>query len=366
MARKTKRNQLRKQPRRRRTYSSSAVNFPHLDVPDTARKRRRRQKTEGVRFGLSALKRFIFSPRWISLGLLALTIFALVVIVQERRFYLTYIPVDGAVSFPPEEIVTASNLAGSHVFSADPSQAAANITDLPGVISATVSLEWPNQVAIVIAEEEPVAIWQENGTTYGITGGGRLVPVGFPVTDLLQIIPEKGSVSVATAPAAIEETIASEEGESTDEPAAVEEAAVLEETAAADETTAVEEAVIEEVNVDEAEGSENGNQVNGGTTDLETTENEIETSVTFVPQEVLLGALSLRELRPSITELYYRPSDGLSYQDDRGWRVHFGTGIDMNQKLVLYETILSDLLTRGISPRYISVSNKSKPYYLAQ
>ena len=99
MARDMKRNKLRKQPKKRRTYSSSAVNFPSLNVPDTARNRRRRQKTEGVRFGLVALKRIVFSSRWVSLGLLALTIFALLIIVQERRFYLTYIPVEGAVTF---------------------------------------------------------------------------------------------------------------------------------------------------------------------------------------------------------------------------------------------------------------------------
>ena len=160
MARNMKRNQLRKQPKRRRTKSSAAANFSRRSVPATAKKRRRRQKTEGVRFGLVTLKRIILSSRWVSLGLLALTIFALVIIVQERRFYLIYIPVEGAVTYPPEEIVAASNLAGDHIFSADPSKAAAEITALPGVISSTVSLKWPNQVTIEIADEAPVAVLQ--------------------------------------------------------------------------------------------------------------------------------------------------------------------------------------------------------------
>ena len=349
-----KRKPLRKQPKRRRTYSSSSARYPQLSVPPTAKKRRRRQKTEGVRFGLAALKRIILSSRWISLGLLALTIFALVIIVQERRFYLTYIPVEGAVSFPPEEIVAASNLAGSHIFSADPSKAAAAIAALPGVISSTVSLKWPNQVYIEIAEEAPVAVWQENGVAYGITSSGRLIPVGFPLTGLLQIIPESSPVTTAVV-------IEPEEENVTDD--------------AADTETTNTEAVssdVEEVETDEESPeatdvtvddiASEGEEV----TEIENKDDALEPSVAFVPQEVLVGALNLREMRPNINELYYRPSEGLSFQDGRGWRVHFGTGTDMNQKLVLYETILADLLTRGVNPVYISVSNKNKPYYLAQ
>jgi hypothetical protein len=330
-------------------------------VPETARKRRRRQKTQGIRFGLSALKRILFSSRWISLGLLGLTIFALVIIFQERRFYLTYIPVDGAISLSSQEIVAASNLAGNHVFSADPAQAAEQITALPGVISSTVSLEWPNQVLISITEEQPIAVWQENGTAYGITNSGRLVPVGYPLTGLLQIIPEEGTIAVpAASPTDAEASETASDvgtGESGNE--AVEAAEPAQESAPAAEDLSEEEAG------DETVAQPNNNR-GASESAVENVDVDLETSLSFVPQEVLKGALSLSELRPSISELYYRPSDGLSYQDERGWRVHFGTGNDMNQKLILYETILNDLLTRGINPRYISVANKSKPYYLAQ
>jgi hypothetical protein len=88
--------------------------------------------------------------------------------------------------------------------------------------------------------------------------------------------------------------------------------------------------------------------------------------VGFIPQDVLLGALQLRQLRPNIDKLYYRPSGGLSYQDGRGWRAYFGNGTDMNQKLAVYETIIADLSARGIQPQYVSVSNQEKPYYLTQ
>jgi hypothetical protein len=84
-----------------------------------------------------------------------------------------------------------------------------------------------------------------------------------------------------------------------------------------------------------------------------------------VPDEVLDGALLLRELRPNIDALYYDASGGLSYQDGRGWRAYFGTGRDMAQKLVVYETLVEHLQAKSITPVYISVSNQEAPFYLA-
>ncbi len=326
--------------------SSSAVNFPHLEVPKTARKRRRRQQTQNMRGGLSALKRFFINSRWVSLGLLALTIYTLVTIAQERRFYLTYIPVEGAKSITPEKVAEASGLAGSHIFSSDPAKAAEQIAEIPGVVSSTVTLRWPNEVLIQIAEEAPVAVWFENGVEYGITSNGRLIPAGFPTTGLLRIIPETGSIkAVAAIPsdeAVLNEEILLDEGQ------VAEEAAVNESENPTDKpvTTEAEDMAIVKSTVNE--------------------DGELPVSVPFVPQGVLAGALQLRQLRPGIEQLYYRPYGGLSYEDGRGWRGYFGSGENMNQKIVIYETIVEDLLSRGIRPVHISVSNQEKPYYLAQ
>lgn len=86
----------------------------------------------------------------------------------------------------------------------------------------------------------------------------------------------------------------------------------------------------------------------------------------FVPEELFRGALQLQSLRPDIGTLSYRPGTGLSFVDTRGWQVYLGTGTDMNQKLVVYETIVAQLEEQGLTPLYVSVSNKEKPYYLTQ
>lgn len=279
--------------------------MPQAAVPKTA-SRRRRRNNRLFRVSAAALKRVVFSARWISLALLALCVYALVLIGLDTNFYLTLIPVEGTTSIPPAEIVEASGLAGAHIFAADPNRAAARIDELPGVISAMVTLRWPNDVLIRIEEDSPVAIWKEAEEEYWITGDGALVPSRVETVGLLTIeseLPLVGADGQEASPTAVDE----------------------------DEVTA---------------------------------ESERRTSLAFVPQAVLAGGLQLRELRPNIQRLYYRPSGGLSYEDGRGWRVYFGEGTDMHQKVVIYETIVEDLLARELTPAYISVSNKEKPFYM--
>jgi hypothetical protein len=276
------------------------------DVPKTAKKRRQRNRRQAA-IPTTAITGFLFSARWLSLGLLLFTIFALYVAATSENFYLTTIPVEGTLTIPPSEIVSISGLAGAHVFAADPHEAAGRIAELPGVVSTKVKLAWPNEVYIEIVEDSPIAIWQEGSEQFWITKDSQLIPARTPAIGLLTI-----EYEVPPTPSVTE----SLDGE---------------ETVSADVET--------------------------GST---------EANVGFIPQDVLMGALQLRQLRPNIDKLYYRPSGGLSYQDGRGWRAYFGNGTDMNQKLVVYETIIADLAARGIQPQYVSVSNQEKPYYLTQ
>jgi hypothetical protein len=310
---------LRKQPKRRRVQSSSAIPMPRLSVPKTAKKRRRRNRRR-ARLPLDGIKRFIFTSRWLSLSLLALTVYALVMIGMDARFYLTLVPVQGTTSIPPAHVVQASGLAGAHIFAADPNQAATQIAELPGVISSVVTLSWPNEVRIEIQEDSPIAVWQENGQQHWITENGDLIPARAESQGLLVIESE--------IPSANKGEPASKQG---DQP---------------------------------QQANEQGD---GPPPENEQQQVEVSaTSLAFIPDSVLEGALQLRELRPNIHKLYYRPSGGLSYQDGRGWRAYFGVGTDMEQKLAVYETLVAELLARGLTPVYISVSNQQKPYYRTQ
>ncbi len=272
----------------RRVKTATAVNRTRLRMPKTAKKRRRRNQ-RSVQLSSTHVKQFILSSRWISLGILSLCIYALYLTGMDENFYLTRLPIEGAISISTSEIVNSTDLAGAHIFAADPNKAAAQIAQIPGIIAASVTLNWPNEVAIKIEEDSPIAVWIEGSNQYWITGNGRFIPARSQTLGLLFI----------------ESELLSEPTESDDN----------------------------------------------------------QPRTTFVPEEVLAGALQLKKLRPTIEKLFYRPSSGLSFQDGRGWRVYFGTGTDMQQKLVVYETIVDNLLAQGITPAYVSVSNQEKPYY---
>ena len=302
------RTQLRKQPRMRRVHSTTGVPLGELSMPKTAQKRKLRNSTERIRRPLAGVTGMILNARWIRLAVIVLAAYAMYVIGSDERFYLTYIPVEGASTIDINRIVEESGLAGHHVFAVDPQEAADRIHEVPGVVTATVTLYWPNDVLIRVSEKPPLAVWQEGDLSYWIDADGQLSKARADTFGLLSIISE---IPAATA-APIEEVI----DEKTDD----------------DKDDEVKE---------EGPGSQ----------------------AAFVPRDVLAGALQLRQLRPNIDKLYYKPAEGLGYQDGRGWTAYFGTGRDMHQKLVVYETIVANLLAEGVQPAYISVANQHKPYY---
>lgn len=308
---------------------NTAVSMPKLSVPKTARKRKMRTRTKNVQFRLATVRAVVFSPRWLSLILLVVVGYTVLTIARDPRFYLTYIPVRGTNALPTEEVVRASGLAGRHIFATDPVEAADAIATLPGVITTTVALAWPNQVDIAVGEEAPIATWQQEGVEYWITPGGALLPARTPAIGKLRIVVEQPLLTSRVT---------------TEDPADT--------PAEVDANTAVAEENADAQVADDGSVDETGD---GATT------NSI-----FVPPDVLDGALQLRDLRPNIEELFYSPAQGLSYQDGRGWRAYFGTGHNMHQKLAVYETLVENLLARGIVPAVISVSNQERPYYRTQ
>ena len=282
---KRKNNKRKKQPKRRKVESANVIGYPKVEVPGTAKKRRRRN-SKGIRFPGAALKRVATSSRWFSLILLVLCSFSLLMVGTDQSFYFSAVPVEGNSSVPESEIISASGLAGQHIFTANPSSSAAQVGEVAGVISATVTIGWPNKAVIEVAEETPIAIWEQGGKSYWITADNRLIPA---------------------------------------------------------RSTA-----------------------NSGLLKIKSEQFGANTGKIFIPDDLVSGALHLRELRPNIEQLFFRPGNGLSYQDGRGWRAYFGNGLGMDQKLVVYETLVEKLVAQGITPTYISVSNQEKPYYMSK
>lgn len=299
---------LRKQPRMRRVHSASAAPLVGSLIPKTARRRKFRNQTKPIRRPLSGAIALALNPRWIGLIVALLSVYALYAIGGNDRFYLNYIPVEGSSTIDIEEIVEKSGLAGQHIFVADPQEAAEEIQKVPGVVTSTVTLHWPNNVMIRVSEKPPLAIWQEGGSSFWIDQGGQLSAARSDTVGLLSIVSEVPAPKVVP--------------------------------------------LLPDIKVKSADDKK-----------AETDGDDLDNQTAYVPADVLAGALQLRQLRPNIDKLVYRSAEGLGYEDGRGWTGWFGSGRDMHQKLVVYETIVADLLAQGKQPAYISVANQHRPYY---
>jgi cell division septal protein FtsQ len=78
---------------------------------------------------------------------------------------------------------------------------------------------------------------------------------------------------------------------------------------------------------------------------------------------VVNGALQLHQLLPDVRVLRYHPERGLGFNDPRGWEAWLGTGLDMPQKIVVYNAIVAELQGEGFRPNAITVADPDAPYY---
>lgn len=306
---KTEGKQLKKQTRLQKSQPSSMFSTV-AETPKSVAKRKRYKSWRKVEGPLKTIQNFVFSSRWISLAVLGASVYFLYGFVNSPDYFITQIPIVGAETVPMEEIAEKSGLAGKHIFTADPEAAADAILELDGITAVDVRLDWPNQVDIVVVEEQPVAIWKAGDTTWWINKQGALFPAREDRPNLL-VIQAPGVQGIVGR----------------DMP---------------DETF--------ETQLAEFEGEELEVEINYGS----------------IPNDILHGAVQLSQLQPfgePINNFLFNKNSGLHFTDPRGWDAHFGTGINMDQKLAVYNALVTELERQGIVPIYISVENPNRPIY---
>lgn len=61
--------------------------------------------------------------------------------------------------------------------------------------------------------------------------------------------------------------------------------------------------------------------------------------------------------------LYYAPGRGLTFTDERGYRVILGQGPGMAERWQVLELLAADLEARGLTPRFVDARFPDAPYY---
>jgi hypothetical protein len=80
-----------------------------------------------------------------------------------------------------------------------------------------------------------------------------------------------------------------------------------------------------------------------------------------IPQSIVDGALYLHK-RQNISVLLYDPVKGLGHHNPSGWTVWFGTGEDMDTKLLVYNELVTEI--RGVlQPGEIFMNDPDRPFY---
>jgi hypothetical protein len=82
-----------------------------------------------------------------------------------------------------------------------------------------------------------------------------------------------------------------------------------------------------------------------------------------VDANIVTGALQLHDLLPDIPGLRYNEDYGLGFNDARGWEVWFGIGINMPEKILIYNAIVDDLQRDNFIPTAVYVIDPDHPYY---
>ena len=84
----------------------------------------------------------------------------------------------------------------------------------------------------------------------------------------------------------------------------------------------------------------------------------------FMSKELVDAILVLAPNVPADTTMFFDASNGLGWQDSRGWKAYFGTSAnDMPLKVRVYLSLVDSLVSRGKYPAFISVVYPDAPFY---
>jgi cell division septal protein FtsQ len=149
---------------------------------------------------MGALARIAGTWRMYSLTLIVLLGGLLVWMMMNRDMYVTSINLGGANLVPAEELFAESGLFGQHIFWVNPRAAEAAVAKVPGIATATVTVEWPARVTLVVVERVPRVMLMEGPKQWWVDAEGQKFLSRGDLPGLLPLVSEAGT-ELAAVPA---------------------------------------------------------------------------------------------------------------------------------------------------------------------
>ena len=264
----------------------------------------------------SAIKRR-FKVGWRVLSFLIAGILSYVLYTawQSPEYKISTVQVSGLQRITPEEVLAKVNLNGMHIFAVIPDQIRKSLAeDFPEFRDIGIHVRLPALVEIRIVERQPEIAWQSKESLLWVDSEGYLIPPRGTAGEML-------TIQADSLPAYHLKSPISQTGSI-------------------------------KVTRDKANAKPNPS-----------------TLAFFAQPKQIDGALltailQLNAWMPDEKTLLYQRQRGLGWADVRGWDVFVGQKLEkINEKMVMYETIVRELEKQGVSPSMVSVEFLHAPYY---
>jgi len=264
----------------------------------------------------SAVKRrFKVGWRGLSLLIAGLLSYALLTAWRSPEYRISEIKITGLQRLTEAEVLAKVTGLGMHSFAVEPEKIETEIVAaFPDFREVTVRVGIPATLEIIVSERQPMIAWQSKKATIWVDSEGYLIPPRGASGDILAI--QADSIPAYQIRSSIED------------PGTLK--------------------VVRDKPFFKANPS----------------------ALAFfaVPKQIdgalLTATLQLNAWMPNEKTLLYQKQRGLGWKDARGWDVFVGQKLEgINDKMVMYETIVRELEKQGISPTLVSVEFLHAPYY---
>ena len=265
----------------------------------------------------SAVKRR-FKPGWrlLSLALVGMLSYALLTAWRSPDYLISNIQITGLQRLSEEEVLSTLELTGKHIFAIQPEDIQDEIAaNFPEFRDIQVSVSLPANVSINVNERQPMFAWQMKDSVMWIDTEGYLIPArGAATSGLLTIVAD-------SLPTYQIDHDLREDGVSM---------------------------ILQDKTINKP-----------GLSEL-----NFFAQTKHIDSNLLVGILQLNAWMPDEPYLLYQKVRGLGWEDVRGWDVYVGQKLEnINDKMVMYETIVRELEDQDINPSMVSVEFLYAPYY---
>lgn len=275
--------------------------------------------TPGASITLPQLPQIQFTWRTVSFFIVLFLSIGLYGLLTSATFRVEGVQVDGLKRIKPHDLLAVLGVDGKAAFLLNPGQLQETLLkNFPEFEKASVTLEFPAQVAVSVTERKPVLILQQSGRTDLLDAEGVAFPLRSDESGLeLPILQAEDPLPGALVQVTITETqkLDKEEGMLLPglDPSPLQESAT-----------------------------------NG---------------LIKVSPELVKSIFTLFDYAPQGEPLIYTAKHGFGWKDSSDLIVYFGDASDLEMKLKIYQAILQRVDEEGVRPEMISVEWVDAPYY---